>query len=85
MATGGSTSGNCMMPSSSVLPRKLFDRINAAVVKALHDPDVRDKLTKLGQEIPGSAGLTPDALAARQFEEIRTWKAILEAAQPQSH
>jgi len=66
-------------------PPATVDRINAAVVKALHDPDVRDKLTKLGQEIPGSAGLTPDALAARQFEEIRTWKAILEAAQPQSH
>lgn len=59
--------------------------IHTAVAKALNDPNVRDKLTKLGQEIPDSVEQTPEALAARQRDEIATWRPIIEAAQAEAH
>jgi tripartite-type tricarboxylate transporter receptor subunit TctC len=66
-------------------PPAILARINAAVVKALADPEIRDKLAKLGQEIPSRAEQTPEALAARQRTEIETWRPIIKAEQPPSH
>ena len=60
-------------------------KINAAVVKVLADPRVRDKLQKLGQEIPPRAEQTPKGLVARQHAEIETWRPIIKAAQASSH
>jgi tripartite-type tricarboxylate transporter receptor subunit TctC len=60
-------------------------KINTAVVNVLADPRVRDKLQKLGQEIPPRAEETPEGLAARQHAEIETWRPIIKAAQAASH
>jgi tripartite-type tricarboxylate transporter receptor subunit TctC len=66
-------------------PPATVAKIRAAVANALKDAKVRDKLAKLGQEIPDSAEQTPEALASRQRDEIATWRPIIEPAQPQSH
>jgi tripartite-type tricarboxylate transporter receptor subunit TctC len=66
-------------------PQAIVSKINAAVVDALAEPNIRDRLVKLGQEIPPRAEQTPEALAARQRAEIEIWKPIINAAQLQSH
>lgn len=63
----------------------IIAKINAAVVKALAEPRIREKLENLGQEIPPRAEQTPEGLATRQRAEIETWRHIVTAAQPQSH
>ncbi len=54
--------------------------LNAAVVEALADPEVRKRLTDLGQEIPSREDQTPEALHAYQKAEIEKWWPIVKAA-----
>jgi tripartite-type tricarboxylate transporter receptor subunit TctC len=47
-------------------PKGVIARLNAAAVKALHDPAVRDRLTKLGAEPAGTSSEEFRALLARE-------------------
>jgi tripartite-type tricarboxylate transporter receptor subunit TctC len=61
-------------------PRHVVDKLNAAVVKALADPAVREKLATLGLEGPPADQRTPEALRAFQKSEIEKWWPIIKAA-----
>lgn len=61
-------------------PKPIIDRLNAAAVKALSEPEVRDKLGALGQEIPPRDQQTPEALGALVRSEIERWWPIVQAA-----
>jgi tripartite-type tricarboxylate transporter receptor subunit TctC len=56
-------------------PKAIVQRLNAEIVKALKQPDVREKLGKqLGMELVGS---TPEELAALMQREIPRWAALV--------
>jgi tripartite-type tricarboxylate transporter receptor subunit TctC len=61
-------------------PKAVIARLNAAVVDALADPAVRQRLAEIGQEIPPREQQTPEALAAHQKAEIEKWWPIIKAA-----
>jgi tripartite-type tricarboxylate transporter receptor subunit TctC len=54
--------------------------LNAAVVKSLAEPNTKEKLAALGQDIPPADQLTPQALGAWQKAEIEKWWPIVKAA-----
>jgi len=60
--------------------KDVISKLNAAVVEALADPTVRQRLSDLGNE-PLPRGLqTPEALDALQRAEIAKWWPIIKAA-----
>src|SRR5215470_2184515 len=61
-------------------PGQIVVKLNAAVVKALADPAVRDKLATLGLDGPPADQRTPEALGAFQKAEIEKWWPIIKAA-----
>jgi tripartite-type tricarboxylate transporter receptor subunit TctC len=61
-------------------PRDIVARLNAAVLAALADPAVRQRLTDLGQEIPPPDQQSPEALAAFHKAEIDKWWPIIRQA-----
>jgi tripartite-type tricarboxylate transporter receptor subunit TctC len=61
-------------------PNGAIARLNSAVVAALADPVVRDRLAKLGLEISPLEQQTPEALGAYQKAEIEKWWPIIKAA-----
>jgi tripartite-type tricarboxylate transporter receptor subunit TctC len=61
-------------------PKEAVNRLNAAVVEALADPAVKQRLVDLGLEIPERDQLTPEALAARHKAEAAKWWPIIKAA-----
>ena len=61
-------------------PNRIIAQLNAAVVSALGDPEVRQRLAAIGQEIPPREQQTPEALAAFQAAEIAKWWPIVKAA-----
>ncbi len=61
-------------------PKPIIAKLNAAVVAALADPDTRQKLTDLAQEIYPREQQTPEALHAFQKAEIEKWWPIIKAA-----
>jgi tripartite-type tricarboxylate transporter receptor subunit TctC len=61
-------------------PPEIITRLNAAVITALQDPDIRRRLEDLGQDIPTAAEMAPATFAAFQKEEYARWQKILEAA-----
>jgi tripartite-type tricarboxylate transporter receptor subunit TctC len=61
-------------------PKDRIAILNAAVVEALADPVVRQRLTDLGQEIPPREEQTPEALRTYQKAEIEKWWPIIKAA-----
>jgi tripartite-type tricarboxylate transporter receptor subunit TctC len=56
------------------LPPELVARLNAAANQALGDPDVRDKLSRLGIE---PATSTPSQLATMVAQDAAKWKKII--------
>jgi len=61
-------------------PKPIIEKLNAAVVDALGDPTVRERLTGLGMEIPPREQQTPEALLAQQQADIEKWTPIIRAA-----
>ena len=61
-------------------PKNIVDRLNAAVMAALADASVRERLGQLGQDIPPPDQQTPQALGALQRAEIEKWWPIVKAA-----
>ena len=61
-------------------PRAIVDKLNGAVVNALGDPVVREKLAGVGLDGPPADQHTPEALAAFQKAEAEKWWPIIKAA-----
>jgi tripartite-type tricarboxylate transporter receptor subunit TctC len=61
-------------------PKPVVAKLNAAVVEALDDANVRSKLADLGQLIYPRDQLTPEALFALHKAEIEKWWPIIKAA-----
>ena len=61
-------------------PKDIIAKLNAAVMGALADPAVRQRLADVGLEIPPREQQTPQALGAYQKAEIQKWWPIIKAA-----
>jgi tripartite-type tricarboxylate transporter receptor subunit TctC len=61
-------------------PQAVIAKLNSAVVDALADPTVRQRLADLGQAIPPRAQQAPEALGTFQKAEIDKWWPIIKAA-----
>jgi len=55
-------------------PKPIVERLNAEIVKALHQPEVRDKLGALGMEVVASS---PAELVALMAREIPRWAELV--------
>jgi len=61
-------------------PKEIIAKLNAAVVAGLKDPETRQRLLDLAQEIYPSDQQSPEALRAFQKAEIDKWYPIIKAA-----
>jgi tripartite-type tricarboxylate transporter receptor subunit TctC len=61
-------------------PGDIVTALNKAILSAMADPSVRQKLAGLGQEIYPPEQQTPQALAAFQKAELEKWGPIITAA-----
>ncbi len=61
-------------------PEPMIAKLNGAVVDALGDSVVRQRLAQLGQTLPPRDQQTPAALGALQKAEIEKWWPIIKAA-----
>ena len=61
-------------------PKAVIAKLNGAVVEALADPKISQKLIDLGFEIPARAQQTPEALQELQRSEIQKWWPVVKAA-----
>lgn len=58
-------------------PRPIVDRWNAAIVKVLANPDVKEKMAGFGFEMVGSS---PEQLDTRIHREIAQWERVIKTA-----
>src|SRR5271169_557501 len=61
-------------------PRAIVDKLNGAVVAALAEPAVREKLAGVGLDGPPADQHSPEALGAFQRAEAAKWWPIIKAA-----
>jgi tripartite-type tricarboxylate transporter receptor subunit TctC len=61
-------------------PKPVIDKINAAIGKALADPQVRERYEQLGQELPAPGQHSAEALRKFHKAEVEKWGPIIEAA-----
>lgn len=62
------------------VPDAIVKKINGAVVKAMNEPDVRDRLGKVGAEIVSKDRATPEYLRDFVKSEIEKWAAPIKAS-----
>ncbi|HVJ76177.1 MAG TPA: tripartite tricarboxylate transporter substrate binding protein [Casimicrobiaceae bacterium] len=58
-------------------PKPIVDRLHAEIAKILKEPEVQERLAKLGLD---PSGMTPAELAAFQKAEIDKWAKVIKAA-----
>ncbi|MBL8380675.1 MAG: tripartite tricarboxylate transporter substrate binding protein [Burkholderiales bacterium] len=58
-------------------PRPIVDRLNAAIVAGMKEPDLRERLITLGVEPVGN---TPDQFSAEIKADLARWQKVVEAA-----
>ena len=58
----------------------IIERLNAAVVEALGDPQVQKRVADIGQEVVSPTQMNPQALAAHHKAEMDRWRALIKAA-----
>jgi putative tricarboxylic transport membrane protein len=63
-------------------PKPIIDKLAAALSKALDNPTVRERLTKLGGSIPSKDERTPAKFAKFVSAQIAYWSPILKATTP---
>jgi len=61
-------------------PPAIIEKLNAAVVATLNDPEIRHRLEDLGQDIPTTAEIQSAAFEAFQRAEFAKWKPIIDKA-----
>jgi len=61
-------------------PHDVISKINSAVMQALADPTVKQRLADVGQDVVPVEQQSPEALAAYQKAEIEKWWPIAKAA-----
>lgn len=61
-------------------PKFMIERINAAVQKAMQDPDVAKRLADIGADIPPPGERSPLALGRLVNAEIDKWVPLIQAA-----
>jgi tripartite-type tricarboxylate transporter receptor subunit TctC len=61
-------------------PKEAIAKLNAAVVDALADPAVRQRLADVGLDIPPRDQQTPEALGKHHKAEADKWWPIIKAA-----
>jgi tripartite-type tricarboxylate transporter receptor subunit TctC len=61
-------------------PKEIIGKLNAAVVHALADPNVKKRLAEIGQDVWPREQQTPEALAAYHKAEIDKWWPIIRAS-----
>jgi tripartite-type tricarboxylate transporter receptor subunit TctC len=61
-------------------PKAVAARLNTAIMEALADQAVRQRLADLGQEIPPREQQTPEVLRAHHKAEIDKWWPVIKAA-----
>lgn len=61
-------------------PKEIIGKINAAVVQALADPTVKQRLADQGQDVWPRDQQTPEALAAHHKAETEKWWPIIRAS-----
>ncbi len=61
-------------------PKDIVDKLNAAAIKAMQDPEIRRKLEDLGQDIPTPEQMKSDVFGAYQKAEFAKWKPIIDRA-----
>ncbi len=59
-------------------PRPVVDRLHAEISKALADPEIKEKLESLGNEV---SGIGPDAFSAYVKTEVSRWADIVKKAE----
>ncbi len=61
-------------------PKDIIAKLNAAMVEALADPNVKARFTELGLDVAPREQQTPEGLAAFQKAEIEKWWPIIKEA-----
>jgi len=62
------------------MSKEVVAKLNAAMMHALADPKVRQRMTELGLDVVPPAQQTPEALAAFHKSEIDKWWPVIKAA-----
>ena len=66
-------------------PEPVIEKLNAAVIEALGDPRIQQRIAEIGQEVVPPAQMNPQALAAHHKIEMDRWRALIKTAEATKH